>query len=312
MTVNEGYHFIRDALTPIYNQREAGNIAALVIEKITGLQKTDRLMKKALVLPQDQEIQIRNNTTQLLRHEPVQYVLGEAWFYGLPLYVDKNVLIPRPETEELVEWVAGDLRSRQQGMPDQSIASNKLRETDGETISTTNERQPLILDIGTGSGCIAIALKKSLFNVEVYALDISAEALTVAKKNAKAQQVDIHFLSLDILKPVQTGKLPLFDMIVSNPPYIPLKEKAEMNKNVTGHEPHTALFVQDDDPLLFYAVIAVFGKQHLFPGGGIYLEIHETMGASVKNIFVQQGYAQVTVRKDMQGKDRMVKAIFFN
>jgi release factor glutamine methyltransferase len=168
--------------------------------------------------------------------------------------------------------------------------------------------RPVILDIGTGSGCIAIALKKNIPESEVYAIDVSSKALAVAQQNAKVQQTAVQFLEVDFLNTDHRNVLPLFDIIVSNPPYIPVKDKKEMHKNVLDHEPHTALFVEDNDPLLFYSAIAAFAVLHLHPGGCVYTEIHETMGDAVKNVFVQQGFEYTVIRKDMQGKDRMVKA----
>ena len=286
MTINEGYRFICEALYNIYGKREAENISALVIEKITGLQRMSRSLNKNQFLPEDQKTLLVHYTQLLLQHRPVQYVLGEAWFYGMPLYVDEHVLIPRPETEEMVEWVLKDERNRLQG--------------EGE--------RPAIVDIGTGSGCIAIALKKNLPESEVYAVDVSSKALAVAQQNAKAQQTGIQFLNVDFLNADRRNVLPLVNIIVSNPPYIPVKDKKEMHKNVLDHEPHTALFVEDNDPLLFYSAIAAFAVLHLHPGGCVYTEIHETMGDAVKNVFVQQGFEYTVIRKDMQGKDRMVKA----
>ena len=289
MTIYEGYRFINEALYSVYDQREAGNIAGMVMEKITGMRKMDRLLYKEHILPEDQEGLLIRYTSLLLEHHPVQYVLNEAWFYGMPLYADENVLIPRPETEELVEWVVKDEGCREQV-----------------------ESVPTILDIGTGSGCIAIALKKNIPWANVHAADISSRALAVARKNARAQETPIDFLHIDFLDHDHRNALPLFDIIVSNPPYIPLKDKAAMHKNVVNHEPHSALFVKDNDPLLFYSAIADFAPRHLQPGGRIYMEIHESMGKAVKDIFVQHGFAQTVIRKDMQGKDRMIKATVTN
>lgn len=304
MTISEGSRFIREALYNIYDPREAGNIAALVMEKITGMRRTDRLLYKDHMLPEEQEARLVHYTTLLSAHRPVQYVLGEAWFYGMPLYVDENVLIPRPETEELVEWIVKDESCRLQ------VAGLRSQVSGGQGQGA--EYVPTILDIGTGSGCIAIALKKNIPGANVYAADISSRALAVARQNASAQETPIHFLYLDFLDPDHRNALPLFDIIVSNPPYIPLKDKAAMHKNVVDHEPDPALFVKDNDPLLFYSAMADFAPRHLQPGGCIYMEIHESMGKAVEDMFVQHGFVQTVIRKDMQGKDRMVKATVTN
>ncbi len=300
MTIYEGCRFVCDALCNIYDRREAGNIAAMVMEKITGFGKMDRMLYKHQIVPEEQEALLTYYTALLLQHRPVQYVLGEAWFYGMPLYVDEHVLIPRPETEELVEWVVRDERERLQ------VAGSRLQVTGYREQGAGGK--PVILDIGTGSGCIAIALKKNIPGAEVYAIDISDKALAVARKNAQDQQCNVQLLNMDFLNSGQCKALPQFNIIVSNPPYIPQKDKADMHKNVLDFEPLTALFVEDKNPLLFYSAIADFAGQHLHSDGCIYTEIHETMGEAVKNIFIRERFAHTVVRKDMQGKDRMVKA----
>ena len=282
MTITEGYHYISRELLSIYDQREAENIANLMIENITGLKKLDRVINKATQLTSSQEVILHQYTALLLQHQPVQYVLHEAWFYGMKLYVDEHVLIPRPETEELVEWMLKD--------------------------AETNKQPINILDIGTGSGCIPIALKKNMPAAEVWAVDISNEALLVAQRNADTQQTNITFQQADILNKPYPSVLPTFDVIVSNPPYIPLSDKTAMHPNVLQHEPHLALFVANEDPLLFYNAIVDFAQSHLNPGGSLYFEIHEAMGEEVKQQLTQKGFINVQVKKDMQGKDRMVKA----
>jgi len=217
-----------------------------------------------------------------MAHEPVQYVLNETWFSGLKLYVDKSVLIPRPETEELVEWIIDGCR----------FPIDKLS----------------ILDIGSGSGCIAIALKRRLGKAEVWSCDISSDALQVAKKNAASLSVDVNFIELDFLSVEQRATLPLFDIIVSNPPYVAMQESNNMRPNVLDYEPSTALFVPDDDPLVFYRAIADFGKTHLKKSGSIFIELNEGLGKKTTEIFRAQEYL-VELKPDMQQKDRMIKAI---
>ena len=213
----------------------------------------------------------------------------------MELYVDKSVLIPRPETEELVDWIVKD------------IAASGYAVFQNATTDADATRQLQILDIGTGSCCIALALIKTIPKAEVWGCDVSEEALNVARRNGSALDFRVDFQGIDFLDEAQRRYLPTVDIIASNPPYIPLRERATMNPNVVAHEPHTALFVPNNDPLLFYNTIAQFAKKRLYPDGVIYLEIHENLGKEVKSLFESEGYI-VEVKKDMQGKNRMVKA----
>ncbi|MBX2924574.1 MAG: peptide chain release factor N(5)-glutamine methyltransferase [Chitinophagaceae bacterium] len=283
MTLQEAYHFIRTTLITLYDDRESANIANLVMENITGHSRMERLVHRQTTLTPLQQQQLENYISRLGKNVPVQYVLQEAWFYNIPFYVNEHVLIPRPETEELVSWIIQDEKNK------------------------TEARPVRILDIGTGSGCIPVTLKKNLPSSEIHALDISANALEVARKNADQQNTSIHFHTADILQLQQESSLPLFDIIISNPPYIPVKEKAGMQKNVLDHEPHLALFVNDNDPLLFYRAISNFARHSLAKNGSIYLELHEQMAQPVAGLFVSSGFSHTTLRKDMQGKDRMLK-----
>jgi len=259
----------------LYDEREAGNITDLVMEHITGWKKIDRVVNKIVPLSAAQTKTLNAYTLALLDHTPVQYVLHEAWFYDMRLYVDESVLIPRPETEELVDWVVHDTRNLELGIRHSA------------------------LDIGTGSGCIPLAIKKKLPALDVYACDISEAALNTAKKNAIDQQLSVHFHLLDILSPGDRDQLPMFDIIVSNPPYIPQKDKDTMAANVLQYEPALALFVADDDALLFYKAIADFAATHLNKNGAIYLEIHEDKGESVINLYRQRNFSNIELRKDM-------------
>lgn len=283
MTVQEAYKQLMFQLFELYDDREAGNIADRVTEHITGLKRIDRIINKQFLLTTEQEELLKNYTAQLLDHKPVQYVLHEAWFAGIKFYVDENVLIPRPETEELVLWILKEVYSL-------SLANYSL------------------LDIGTGSGCIPIALKKKLSSAEIYAVDVSAAALEVAKKNAASQQTKIIFHRLDILDEPAWKRLPTFDIIISNPPYIKQNEEDEMRKNVLQYEPHIALFVPENDALIFYKTIAAFGLKHLNKNGKLFFEINEALGNEVCVLLEQYGYKNIELKKDMQGKDRMVKA----
>jgi release factor glutamine methyltransferase len=204
--------------------------------------------------------------------------------------VDERALIPRPETEELVDWIAAEMEVR-------------MREGRQDPLRRTWR----ILDIGTGSGCIPIALKKKLPEAEVWALDLSAAALELARHNATVLGAEIAFVERDIFDRGGWDSLPAFDLIVSNPPYVPEGDKAAMHRNVLDHEPHLALFVTGDDPLLFYREIAAFAKSRLDPGGLLFFEIHERMGAGIRTLLKRAGYTRVEVRQDMQGKERMSK-----
>lgn len=284
MTIREAEQETLLQLRNLYDEREASAICDWVLEHLTTKKRIDRLLLKDTVLSNQQIDQLRSIQAQLGNHKPIQYVLNEAWFGGMKFFVNEFTLIPRPETEELVEWVVHE------------IQNSKFK------IQT-------ILDIGTGSGCIPVYIKKKLPHADITAIDISEGALEVAKKNAATYNADIHFELLDFLKKAGWPQLPVFDRIVSNPPYIRQSEETTMAKNVLNHEPALALFVPDDDTLLFYRKIALFGKTHLAEKGQIYLEINEALGAKVLELFEKEGY-QVELRKDLQGKDRMVKVFY--
>ncbi len=288
MTIQLSYRQLLAQLYEIYDSREAANIADWVIEHVTGQRKIERIIYKDLHVSAQQQQTLQTITNELLQHKPVQYVLQEAWFCNMKLYVNENVLIPRPETEELVEWIA--------------------REVSDFRLQVSGDRKLSLLDIGTGSGCIAIALKKRIRNAEVYAIDVSNEALKVAQQNATQLQVEINFLHLDFLDKSQWELLPVFDIIVSNPPYIRKSEEQAMASNVLKFEPHVALFVPDQDALKFYKVIADFAETHLQVEGAIFVEINEALGQQVTNVFKDSGFKNVVLKKDRQGKDRMIKA----
>jgi release factor glutamine methyltransferase len=277
-------------LSPGYGGREAALIADWVMEKLTGRKRIDRLLYPSEPLPAPLLEQYKKYRAELLAHRPVQYVLQESWFCGMKFYVDERVLIPRPETEELVEWVA------------QTIAAGGLPQ------AMPAPSRGSLLDIGTGSGCIAIALRKQLPTTDVHSCDISEDALAVARRNAADLGVAVHFHHLDFLDSRQWTSLPPVQWLVSNPPYIPLNEKANMASHVTEAEPTLALFVPDNDPLVFYRALAEFARQKLLPGGSIFVEIHEDLASDTLDLFTTAGFQQIILRKDMQGKDRMIKA----
>ncbi len=280
MTVQDATFYILNQLRTIYEEGESAQMTDWVMENITGSKKAERMLYKYSALTSNEEMQLKHYTERLMQQEPVQYVLNESWFCGLKFYVDENVLIPRPETEELVEWIIANCK-----FPVDELS---------------------ILDIGTGSGCIPIALKRRIRKAAVWSCDVSEAALQVARRNATALGTEVNFLQLDFLDEDQWESLPAVDIIVSNPPYVPEKDKEQMQPNVLKYEPATALFVPDNDPLVFYRSIAAFGKKKLNPGGCLYFEIHEDLGEPVVTLLQSKGYS-TELKKDMQGKDRMVR-----
>lgn len=279
MTYSEAYYQLAAQLQALYDGQEAAAIAHEALHHITGLNRLERLMRKEDELNGAQAAQYETIKAGLLAARPLQYVLGTAWFMGRAYMVNENVLIPRPETEELVQWIVDEHK-------DAAIS---------------------ILDIGTGSGCIPISLKLTLPAATVSSCDISESALEVAKQNAARLDAAVNFMHLDFLDVMQQGELGMYDVIVSNPPYIPLSEKETLHDNVKNHEPALALFVADD-ALLFYKAIAAFGKAHLKKSGVIYCELHRDYAQQTGAMFATAGYAHVEVRKDMHGNERMVKA----
>ena len=302
MTIDEARMRIVTSIGTIYEDDEAKNIAELIMEYVTNLPLIERIVKKNEALTPKQEEVLEQALRRLQNHEPVQYIINEAWFAGMKFYVDKNVLIPRPETEELVDWIISDFKIR--------LPAGKAGISDLEPNSKFRIPNSRLLDVGTGSGCIAIALKKKLTGAEVWACDISDEALSIARMNADSLNTTIDFVRLNFLDREQRKQLPHIDIIVSNPPYVPQQDENKMKKNVTDYEPATALFVSDNDPLIFYDVIADFGIEKLNKGGNIYVEVHEDLGEEVKKLFQSKGYSSIELKKDLQGKDRMVKAHF--
>jgi release factor glutamine methyltransferase len=249
-----------------------------VMEHLTGFSRSQRRMQHVVEMSEEKTADLEEMTGELLQMRPVQYVIGTAWFFNLPFQVNEAVLIPRPETEELVQWILEEKETRQSAS---------------------------ILDIGTGSGCIPIALKNNWPEAEVYALDVSEEALDVAKANAMALNTEVHFQKANILEEKEWPQQQ-FDVIVSNPPYIPVQESSMLEKNVTDWEPHLALFVPDNDPLMFYRKIASFAKQHLTPGGALYFECHQQFANAVVAMLEKQGFT-AAMKQDLFGNERMVK-----
>lgn len=271
---------IQSELQGLYPETEIRSFGNLIVQKLTGFSRTQIILNKNTIFSEKQLHTIKSFIEKLKKFVPIQYILGETEFYGLTFIVNNSVLIPRPETEELVAWI----------------------DTENKKDATLQ-----ILDIGTGSGCIAIALKHELQNSTIDAFDISEKALETALNNAKYNNLEVNFLLVDILNPSDFGKK--WDIIVSNPPYIPEQEKVEIEPNVLDHEPHLALFVPDNDPLLFYRNIAYFAKNHLQPGGKLYFEIHRKFGESCVKLLSEMGFQDIELRKDISGNDRMVRAV---
>jgi release factor glutamine methyltransferase len=281
MIINILFKQFQSALTAVYSDRESQIISKWVFEHITG-QKI--LLSNQPALKENQKTRLDSILSRLLDNEPVQYVLGEKEFYGLKLKVNPGVLIPRPETEELVDWIVKD-------------------------IEALNHKNPTVLDIGTGSGCIALGIKKSVPEARLTGLDISNKALETARENSRLNGLDIQFEQMDILNPDLTKHTSQYDIIVSNPPYVLEKEKQQMEIRVAGFEPSLALFVPDSDPLLFYRHIVLFAKIHLLAGGRLYFEIHEKAGEDISGLLRQNGFTQIQLKKDMQSKNRMIRAV---
>ena len=278
MTTKEAYHKIAESIFHIYGPGESVSISAIVMEDAFGVKRFQLNEEKHL--GEAETIKLKTIISRLLAHEPVQYILGETQFFGLRFLVDPSVLIPRQETEELVAWVIEKMDGRHR-----------------------------VLDIGTGSGCIPVALKKRLPKLEMHALDVSREALETAKKNAQLNATEIHFHLIDILDENNWDKLPEFDTIISNPPYITEKEKYLLPPHVLDHEPHLALFSTDGDAQQFIKKITAFAKYKLRDGGYLFFETNEFYAPESKRILEQAGFSKTELRKDLNGKDRMLFSV---
>jgi release factor glutamine methyltransferase len=310
-------------LSSLYDEKEIESFFYLILENFHQIKRIDLALNPQMRMNDKQLLHWESILSDLKKQKPIQYILGETEFYGLPFLVNENTLIPRPETEELVELIIKQ-NSKSEIPPEPKVNGAKLNS------------KLKILDIGTGSGCIAIALKKDLPNSEVFAIDISEEALETAKKNAQINQVEINFIQADILKinnleqlPTSNSQLPTsnfhlptsvfqlpssnfhlpttFDIIVSNPPYVRNIEKQEINPNVLEYEPHLALFVEDDDALLFYRKIAQLALKSLSPNGRLYFEINQYLGKETVELIESFGFKNVVLHKDIYGNDRMIE-----
>ena len=280
------YKELWQCLTKAYDEGEAKAIARMTYEERFGLTLSDIYLGKDIQLSADCQTELEEIVKRLLQGEPIQYVLGQADFCGRKFLVNKHVLIPRPETEELCQWIAGSEKRK--------VISDKCS----------------ILDIGTGSGCIAITLAAMYPEAEVTAWDICTEALEVARENAKRTNVHVSFEQVDVLNiPHFSSLISHFSLIISNPPYICNKERAKMEANVLKHEPHTALFVPDDNPLLFYRAIAQYGQTALKEGGWLYFEINPLYAESLSLMLNKMSYHDIEIKVDQYGKQRMIRAL---
>ncbi len=314
MTVREVKRDFIQTLSPQYGLGEARAMSRYIFEDYFGSKyETDTFLD--FLIEDFNAIKKR-----LLAGEPVQYVVGFAWFYGLKFKVNPNVLIPRPETEELVAWVLESVNSHWSSdighlslvNGQQPIMQNPKPETQNALPKTRNAKRITLLDIGTGSGCIPITLKVKNPDLVVSAVDISEGALITASRNAYRMTADVDFKRMDILNENDWSQVGRFDVIVSNPPYIPTKEKALMSHNVLDYEPHLALFVDDDDALIFYTQIANFALLHLNTEGVLFYECNEYNAVEVVDMLKNKGFKSVELQKDMSGKDRMIRACFFD
>lgn len=277
-TIRDCINLVKKELHAICPETEIRSFSNLIFEELFGLSSAQVFIRESFVVNDEDFQKIQVITTDLKDHKPIQYILGKTEFYGLQFTVSPDVLIPRPETEELVKWI----------------------------LDKTKMINPAILDIGTGSGCIAVTLAKNISGAKVSAMDVSTKALEVARENALLNQVQINFIHDDILHP-KTDQQSQFDCIVSNPPYVRELEKSAMQKNVLDYEPHQALFVPDNDALVFYRAICRYAKTHLVKMGWLYFEINESLGNQVVELMKQHGFSNIELRQDLFGKDRMVR-----
>ena len=287
--------YFLNKLTTLYDAAECESIFFIILEKRHSLKRIDLALQINLSLTESDLMAWNLILEQLKLEKPIQYILGETFFYDLKFDVDSNVLIPRSETEELVDFIIKDFK-----------ISNNL------AVQQSNNLK--VLDIGTGSGCIAIALAKNLKNANIFAIDVSEKALAVAQKNAVQNDVEVNFIHCNILKTndldfiEKTFNIQKFDIIVSNPPYVRNLETHEINKNVLENEPHLALFVADDDALIFYRKIANLAVNNLSENGVLYFEINQYLGQETVKLLQEIGFRNVELKQDIYGNDRMIKA----
>ena len=290
MNIKKFRDYFNKTLKKLYPTSEIDTFLFLLLEEYLNFKRIDIVLKSNFEISPEDLILLRSSTKLLEQEIPIQYILGKTEFYGFPFVLNEHVLIPRPETEELIT----------------SILENVLKTKSFHT--NANEKQLKILDIGTGSGCIPISLKKSLPFAEITAIDVSNEALTIAKKNAVLNKVDINLTQQDILNTTSLNQL--YDVIVSNPPYVRESEKKEIKNNVLNNEPHMALFVEDNNPLVFYNKIAELAKNHLTKNGTLFFEINQYLGKETVELIKLKGFNKIQLKKDIFGRDRIIIASF--
>jgi len=298
MTLKKFKLYFSDKLSEIYPQTEIDSFFFILIEELLGLQRIDTVLKPDFIIENEILNNLKNIISRLKKEEPIQYILGKTAFYGLPFLVNKNTLIPRPETEELVEWILKEIQELRIKIQKESLS---------------------ILDIGTGTGCIPISLAKNLKNETISAIDVSSNALKIAKQNASLNNVTIDFFELDILQAENLNKLSVsaqskthsinkYDIIVSNPPYVRELEKVEIKNNVLNNEPHLALFVDNENPLIFYKKIADLAKSHLTKNGLLFFEINQYLSNETVTMLKEKEFTNIELKKDLFGNDRMIQA----
>lgn len=292
MILQEFRDYFSRQLSGLYEPEEVQNLCFLTLDHVMNMNRVEVSLSRKLEIPPSKLQALTAITVRLAASEPIQYITGVTAFYGLDFQVNPSTLIPRPETEELVEWIITSVQNAPAGLKGQ-IPNNKT--------CTTK-----ILDIGTGSGCIAIALFKNIGNAKVDAIDISQNALETAYQNGKANEVEIGFYHQDVLE--TTSFETAYDVIVSNPPYVRQLEKKQMRANVLSNEPDSALFVSDEDPLVFYRKIGQLAFLNLSNTGMLFFEINEFLGEEMISLLREIGFKKVELKKDMFGKDRMIKA----
>ena len=290
MNIKKFRDYFNKTLKKIYPTSEIDTFLFLLLEEYLNFKRIDVVLKSNFKISPEDLILLKSSTKLLEQEIPIQYILGKTEFYGFPFILNEHVLIPRPETEELITSIL------------EKVLKTKTFHTNAK------EKQLKILDIGTGSGCIPISLKKSLPFAEITAIDVSNEALTIAKKNTVLNKVDINLTQQDILKTTSLNQL--YDIIVSNPPYVRESEKKEINNNVLNNEPHMALFVKDNNPLVFYNKIAELAKNHLSENGTLFFEINQYLGKETVELIKLKGFNKIQLKKDIFGRDRIIIASF--